>query len=284
MAETTALAPREAVELTVAQQEAIRAARQQVRFIEELLQSVLQPGVDYGRVPGSERPCLYQPGAQILAIMTKVVPHFEVQSVREAEPDFIAHTVVTKLIHRETGEVVGHGVGSANSWERRYTSGKLEHVPRYDLDNTLLKMAKKRSFVDAVLTYTGASRIFTQDLEDLPELAGDDTAAGARGRRPAPKNPDAPSTEPQRKRILATLRELGIPKEDARAQIQARYGATKLVDLTVGQASDYIGHLEGLKREAARAAAGGEAPDAEPEAPVEPAAEPVPAEPRDRWW
>ena len=39
----------------------------------------------------------------------------------------------------------------------------------FDAANTVLKMAKKRSFIDAVLTVTGASRIFTQDLEDIKE-------------------------------------------------------------------------------------------------------------------
>ena len=33
--------------------------------------------------------------------------------------------------------------------------------------NTVLKMAKKRALVDAVLTATAASDIFTQDLEDI---------------------------------------------------------------------------------------------------------------------
>ena len=39
-----------------------------------------------------------------------------------------------------------------------------------DLDNTILKMAAKRSRVDAVLTVTGASDFFTQDVDDLAEL------------------------------------------------------------------------------------------------------------------
>ena len=36
--------------------------------------------------------------------------------------------------------------------------------------NTVLKMAKKRAHVDAVLTATAASDIFTQDVEDMPEV------------------------------------------------------------------------------------------------------------------
>jgi hypothetical protein len=37
-----------------------------------------------------------------------------------------------------------------------------------DVANTILKMAKKRAQVDAVITATAASDIFTQDIEDLP--------------------------------------------------------------------------------------------------------------------
>lgn len=44
---------------------------------------------------------------------------------------------------------------------------KTEHDNPADTYNTVLKMAKKRALVDAVLTATAASDIFTQDLEDI---------------------------------------------------------------------------------------------------------------------
>ena len=44
---------------------------------------------------------------------------------------------------------------------------KVEHNNPADHYNTVLKMAKKRALVDAVLTATAASDIFTQDLEDI---------------------------------------------------------------------------------------------------------------------
>jgi len=47
--------------------------------------------------------------------------------------------------------------------------GRIEHDNPADYYNTVLKMAKKRSHVDAMLTATAASDIFTQDLEDLRE-------------------------------------------------------------------------------------------------------------------
>ena len=47
---------------------------------------------------------------------------------------------------------------------------KAEHDNPADYYNTCLKMAKKRALVDATLTTTAASDIFTQDIEDDPDL------------------------------------------------------------------------------------------------------------------
>ena len=47
---------------------------------------------------------------------------------------------------------------------------KVEHPNPADYYNTVLKMAKKRAHVDAILTATAASDIFTQDVEDMPEV------------------------------------------------------------------------------------------------------------------
>jgi hypothetical protein len=44
--------------------------------------------------------------------------------------------------------------------------GRIENPDIADTYNTVLKMAKKRALVDATLTATAASDIFTQDLED----------------------------------------------------------------------------------------------------------------------
>jgi len=45
--------------------------------------------------------------------------------------------------------------------------GKIENQDPADQWNTVKKMSKKRSYVDATLTVTAASDIFTQDIEDI---------------------------------------------------------------------------------------------------------------------
>uniref|UniRef100_A0A6M3IT48 Uncharacterized protein n=1 Tax=viral metagenome TaxID=1070528 RepID=A0A6M3IT48_9ZZZZ len=56
------------------------------------------------------------------------------------------------------------------NWEICSTGEKMEHDNPADYWNTILKMAKKRAHVDAILTATAASDIFTQDIEDMPEV------------------------------------------------------------------------------------------------------------------
>lgn len=49
------------------------------------------------------------------------------------------------------------------------TDAKGDPIEANDLQNTLLKMAEKRAFVDAVLRATASSSLFTQDVVEEPE-------------------------------------------------------------------------------------------------------------------
>lgn len=74
------------------------------------------------------------------------------------------------------------------------TVGKTEHDNPADFWNTCLKMGKKRAHVDAIITATACSDIFTQDVEEMTELADLST------RRPTPlpaSNPK-PANEPKK--------------------------------------------------------------------------------------
>lgn len=55
------------------------------------------------------------------------------------------------------------------NWEICSIGEKVEHDNPADYYNTVLKMAKKRAHVDAILTATAASDIFTQDTEDMAD-------------------------------------------------------------------------------------------------------------------
>jgi len=62
----------------------------------------------------------------------------------------------------------GYGVAKIDGqWVVCEIGEKMEHDNPADFYNTCEKMAKKRALVDATLTVTAASDIFTQDIEEL---------------------------------------------------------------------------------------------------------------------
>lgn len=64
--------------------------------------------------------------------------------------------------------------------------GKVEHDNPADFYNTCLKMGKKRAHVDAIITATACSDIFTQDVEEFVQSAD------------AAKAPSEPAKEPEK--------------------------------------------------------------------------------------
>ena len=88
-------------------------------------------------------------------------------------------------------KVDGQGWMIARGGEKVETDNPADHY------NTVLKMAKKRALVDAVLTTTAASDIFTQDLDDIANhLAAATVPSAAPGALPAPLSAPTPSPKP----------------------------------------------------------------------------------------
>lgn len=83
------------------------------------------------------------------------------------------------------------------NWMIARQGERVEHDNPADYYNTVLKMAKKRGLVDAVLTSTAASDIFTQDIEEDPELYGNNPSPGQTSTPvpvPVPKKETAPES------------------------------------------------------------------------------------------
>ncbi|MBU2527705.1 MAG: hypothetical protein KKC03_14000 [Bacteroidetes bacterium] len=74
---------------------------------------------------------------------------------------------------------------------------RVEHDNPADYYNTVLKIAKKRSHVDAVLTCTAASDFFTQDLDDMADngvIGGDEKQSARANIKPAQSTDDKKQT------------------------------------------------------------------------------------------
>ncbi len=92
-----------------------------VKFVNELMVQ----GVDYGLIPGSQKPSLLKPGAEKLSSFFNLVPQFEELTVEEDwtgerhnnEP-FFYYKIRCKLFRN--GQAVAECIASINSWESKY--------------------------------------------------------------------------------------------------------------------------------------------------------------------
>lgn len=176
----------------IAPPDEILAVQNQTRAI---LAKTLVEGRDYGVIPGTgkaddkKRRTLLKPGAERInaafgvvakyRILTEEINHdretqWEKQKSRwenGAKIHYIEASGISRGLYRYVvacdlylgDRLVGQGIGSASTMESRYVDR-----PR-DLENTVLKIAKKRAFVDGCLTTFGLSDEFTQDLEDYDD-------------------------------------------------------------------------------------------------------------------
>jgi hypothetical protein len=125
--------------------------------------------------------------------------------------------------------------------------GKVDHDNPADYYNTVLKMAKKRAHVDAVLTVTAASDIFTQDIEDMPEVI-----PGATKQQTPPPTPDpakttkAPSVEESAKLYHEMYLEIN---ECTEATTMAKWFADNAKRIAAGLNDDDKVRLRGLYTE-----------------------------------
>ncbi|MRW88817.1 hypothetical protein GJ699_02330 [Duganella sp. FT80W] len=194
------LPPREVAGLTAAEVHRYSAAeiRERVNLVQEVMRAVMKEGVHYGKIPGTPKPTLYKAGAEVLCVAFRIAPSYRVDDLGE---DGIARCRVTCVgTHQTTGIVLGEGVGECSSAEEKYKWRKAICTEEFDVTpetmrrikfakgergaiyknpqvrteaadqaNTVLKMASKRAHVAMTLTVTGASDMFSQDIEDLPE-------------------------------------------------------------------------------------------------------------------
>lgn len=192
---------------------------------------IMKEGVHYGKIPGTEKPCLLKAGAEIIQttfMLTCISEPNDIQVI-DMPNNHREVRVYTKIIHYPTNTVLGVGFGSCSTMEKKYryrkqsqdeNTGKfvpkeywdLKKAERFDeavqaiggkgfsvkkIDNswmivkkgnetlienpdiadcynTVLKMAKKRADVCAVISATGCSDIYNQDLDDTDPIIDKD--------------------------------------------------------------------------------------------------------------
>jgi len=213
-------------------------AKDRLVMLQSFVRELMIPGLDYGLIPGCPKPSLFKSGAEKLcdiygfSKLISVINRFE-----DWQQGFFSYEVKATLLNKRTGLVEAEGVGSCNSKERKY-----KNQDAFNITNTILKMAKKRALVDAVLSATRSSGIFSQDIEDLK---GDKTN-GSPPLRVLPIPNDKPVNKRQLIDIFALVNDKLIPIEKAKCLMVERYKLAESRNLTSSQANDFLDYLRKL--------------------------------------
>lgn len=96
-------------------QEAVSRWNQLVEFTS----TIMRQGVDYGVIPGTDKPTLLKPGAEKLCTLFGLLPQFEpVETIKDWDKGFFYFHYRCNLTRN--GVVVASGEGSCNTKEKKY--------------------------------------------------------------------------------------------------------------------------------------------------------------------
>ncbi len=217
-------------------------ARNRVELMQKFIKEMMVPGLDYGQIPGCPKPSLLKPGAEKLCDIYGFSKQAEVMDrLTDWENGIFAYEIKVILTNKRTGLIEAEGLGSCNSKEEKYIKQNA-----YSIAGTILKMAKKRALVDAVLSATRSSDIFSQDLEDLHH---DGTTpvipikATVQPRESSVKS----ASDKQHKMISSLIDEIGLPEQTVQQLLLDKYQVNSRLALNTKQASDLIKYLLELK-------------------------------------
>ena len=140
---------------------AVARTMAKIHAFQQVIQQAVKPGHDIGIIPGTDKPTLLKPGAEKIVMMMGLSCRYEIMDkVEDYDKGFFSYNV--KCVLSRNDYDICEGVGNCNSRESKYVK-----ADPYSIANTILKMAKKRAYVDAALSVASLSDIFTQDLEDM---------------------------------------------------------------------------------------------------------------------
>lgn len=255
---------------------------QRLSVIREAADTAMQRDVDYGVIPGTDKPALFKPGAEKLSVLFQL--DVQLENVKHWDGDHLTVESRATVFHAPSGSRLGFGEGMCSTREKKYAKrrqerecpacgkpavikgkaeygggwlcwkkrdgcgakfregdeaiesqvvGDVENPDLPDCWNTVVKMAEKRARVDAVLAVTGASALFTQDVEDGPVDSPPPAGPVSRDAQVDWKPSDVtvsdpwvdaiqPRLEPYRKELRALLTQAG-------ARVPERVGKWSLV-------------------------------------------------------
>lgn len=95
----------------------------QLKKFQEIVQSYLVPGIDFGKIPGTDKDTLLKPGAEKMCEIYGFYADY--QLLREVElwdkePSLFDYTIKCTIKRRNDDKIMGESIASCNSYEAKY--------------------------------------------------------------------------------------------------------------------------------------------------------------------
>ena len=204
---------------------------------------ILERDVDFGVIKGTKQPSLYKSGAEKIVSAYGLFVHFKVESkvengtTNEEKPRaFFFYNVLCELVRvGNNGEeyVFSSGYGSANTAEKRNGWNSP-----YDSANATLKMAQKRALVQAALSVSGLSSLFSQDIENESFMANFDELNNALK--------SGTITQKQGKLLFATAADVGISPNKLKEKLK-EWGYADVKAIQQSEIDEVLEKINALK-------------------------------------
>lgn len=110
----------------------------QVNKIHTVMAKVMKSGEHYGVIPGTRKPTLYKPGAELLCMLFRLDPQYSVEEIRDGDHLTVRSTVT--LWHIPTGLRMGSGMGACSTRESKYAYRRAgRKCPHCGKEDTLIR-------------------------------------------------------------------------------------------------------------------------------------------------
>lgn len=108
--------------------ESLQQEAEQRKLLLEYVKSQMVEDLDYGKIPGTDKPTLLKPGAEKLTKLFRTTARFQIEKEIEDWDMGLFYYRFKCVIEDAEGNIVSEGIGSANSREKRYRWRKAERT------------------------------------------------------------------------------------------------------------------------------------------------------------
>lgn len=152
------------VSLTTTNKEEVVERLNGLEALGEAIKKALVEGVenDYGTIPNTPKPCLFQPGARKIVQLFGLSTQFENGHIETLNNKQM--WLVKCVLSSRDGRIISESNGCALIGNKMDIGWET---------NKAIKMAQKRAMVGAVLQVSNLSKVFTQDTEDMEPNSSD---------------------------------------------------------------------------------------------------------------